>query len=289
MLPATRSPRIDAHQHLWRYSAEEYGWIDDSMQLLRRNFLLDDLREAMQSAQADGAVAVQARQTVEETRWLLSLAAGASPIRGVVGWLPIAEDGFAGRYEALLHAPKLKGLRHIVQAEPAGFLDGDTFNAGIRTLRGTGLVYDILILPPQMDEAIRFIDRHPEQTFVLDHMAKPLVRAGVTEPWTTQMRAMAQRPNVTCKVSGLVTEADPARWTAAQLQPYLDVALEAFGARRLMIGTDWPVLTQGCTYAQWWAVVEAWAATLTADEQAALLGETATRVYQLDAAPREAE
>ena len=172
-------------------------------------------------------------------------------------------------------------MRHVVQAEPEGFLDGVAFNRGISMLRGSGLTYDILVYEGQLDEVGRFTDRHPEQSFVLDHMAKPRIASGELEPWRTRIRDLARRPNVTCKISGMVTEADPKRWTAAQLRPYFDVVLEAFGPSRLMIGTDWPVLTLGCGYAQWWRVVEAWTGALSPQERADILGGTARRVYRL--------
>ena len=278
------APRIDAHHHLWRYTPEEYEWIGEEISELRRDFLLDELRSALRDAGVDGTVVVQARQTVEETQWLLSLAATeGSPIRGVVGWLPLAEAGFAKRFKELLGAPALKGVRHVVQAEQAGFLDGEAFDRGVRVLGERGLVYDLLIFPGQMEEATRFADRHPEQSFVLDHMAKPGIRAGEMSLWSKRLREMARRPNVTCKLSGLVTEANPARWTAEQLLPYVETALEAFGPKRLMVGTDWPVLTVGCEYAQWWQLVEGWTAGLSGDEREEILGKTAVRVYQLDA------
>ena len=278
-------PRIDAHHHLWHYTAEEYPWIDEGMAVLRCDFLLQDLKTVCRDARVSATVAVQARQTVEETEWLLSFAVDGSPIAGVVGWLPLTDPDLSTRFAHLLAAPRLKGLRHVVQAEAPGFLDGEAFNRGIRALRGTGLVYDILILPPQMEEATRFVDRHPDQIFVLDHMAKPPIRTGDDGGWSVALRELARRPNLFCKLSGLVSEADPKHWTPDGLAPYAQVALEAFGPQRLMIGTDWPVLTEGCSYAQWWRTVETWIAPLSADEQAQILGGTAMRVYRLQDTP----
>lgn len=277
--------RIDAHHHLWHFSSEEYGWINDEMGALRRDFLFDDLREELRSAHVDRTVAVQARQTIAETDWLLELASVAdSPIAGVVGWLPIADATFQATLHGHLASPALKGLRHVVQAEPPGFLDRDDFNRGIRLMQGTGLVYDILIVAAQLKEATRFVDRHPTQSFVLDHIAKPDIRAGEILRWSDDIRELAQRPNVTCKISGMVTESDLARWTPAQLCPYFETVLEAFGPNRLMIGTDWPVLTVACSYARWWQIVEHWIAGLSAHERALILGGTATRVYRLQVA-----
>ncbi len=273
--------RVDAHHHLWRYTAEEYGWIDDAMNALRTDFLLDDLAPLLRDTAVDRTVAVQARQTIEETRWLLSLGGEGSPIAGVVGWLPIAAPEFPALLDTFSREILLKGLRHVVQDEAAGFLDGDAFNAGMRRLLPTGLVYDILIRWQQLPEAIRFVDRHPNQVFVLDHLAKPPVRSGAMEPWASNIRELARRRNVTCKLSGMVTEADPAQWTAEQLKPYVDVMLETFGPERLMIGSDWPVLTVGCGYTEWWHTVETWVAPLSEPERGAMLGETASSVYRL--------
>jgi L-fuconolactonase len=274
--------RIDAHHHVWHFTEEEYGWIDDSMSMLRRDFMPHDLLPLLAEANVCGTVAVQARQTIEETRWLLELAEALSPILGVVGWLPIVAQNFADTLDEFAAYPKLKGLRHVVQGEPVGFLDSADFNRGIEALYGTGLTYDILIYARQLEEATRFVDRHPQQVFVVDHIAKPVIRDGEIENWSASLRAIAQRPNVSCKISGMVTEADPRYWTADQLKPYFDVVLEAFGPDRLMVGTDWPVLTVGCGYSQWWQVVESWIAPLTPNEQDSMMGGTAASVYGLE-------
>jgi L-fuconolactonase len=273
--------RIDAHHHLWRYTTEEYGWIDDRMSVLRRNFLVPDLKLETEQAGVSGTVAVQARQTVEETECLLQFAEAEPLIVGVVGWLPIASEKFPALLEQFAARPKLKGLRHIVQAEPAGFLDGEAFNRGIAQMHGTGLVYDILIFARQLAESIQFVDRHPEQAFVLDHVAKPSIAAGEIEAWAEEIRELAKRPNVSCKVSGMVTEADYDRWTPEQLEPYFDVVLDAFGPDRLMVGSDWPVIVVACSYERWWKIVAGWIARLSEAEQAAILGGTATRIYSL--------
>jgi L-fuconolactonase len=274
--------RIDAHHHLWRYTAGEYGWIEDAMGALRRDFLPEDLMAEMRVAGVAGAVAVQARQTIEETRWLLALAEGCEAIRGVVGWAPLAAPEFVAVMEEFAGRPKLKGLRHIVQAETdERFLLREEFNRGIRALRGTGLVYDVLIYERQLAQAIEFVDLHPEQVFVLDHVAKPRIREGVIEPWASQVRELAKRENVSCKVSGMVTEADWSGWTLETLSPYLDVVVEAFGPQRLMAGSDWPVCLVACGYAQWFGVLEAYFAGFSEAEREAVFGGTAKRVYRL--------
>ena len=274
--------RIDAHHHLWRYTPEEYGWIDDAMRALRRDFLPEDLTVAMRASEVDGAVVVQARQTLEETRWLLELANGCVAIRGVVGWAPIAGTEFQASMEEFACRPKLKGLRHIVQAEPdENYLLREDFNHGIRAMQGSGLVYDILIYERHLPQAIEFVDRHPEQVFVLDHVAKPRIREGVLEPWATRMREFAKRENVWCKVSGMVTEADWGAWTPETLRPYLDVVVEAFGPERLMAGSDWPVCLVACGYAQWFEVLERYFGGFSETERDAVFGGTATSVYRL--------
>jgi L-fuconolactonase len=253
------------------------------MAALQRDFLPEDLLAEMRVAGVDGAVAVQARQTVEETRWLLKLAAGCDAIRGVVGWGPIAAPEFAAVMEEFSHTPKLKGLRHIVQAEAdERFLLREEFNRGIRAIRGTGLVYDVLIYERQLPQAIEFVDLHPAQAFVLDHVAKPRIREGVLEPWASRIRELAKRENVSCKVSGIVTEADWSKWTPETLRPYLDVVVEAFGLQRLMAGSDWPVCLVACGYTQWFGVLEEYFAKFSEAERAAVFGATAKRVYNLE-------
>jgi L-fuconolactonase len=279
--------KIDAHHHLWRYTPEEYGWIDQDMAALRRNFLPKDLIEAIASADIDGTIAVQAQQTLEETRWLLDLADDCQAIRGVVGWADIAGEEFPGCMEEFDGREKLKGLRHVIQGEvDEHYILREDFNSGIRTMLGSGLVYEILIYERHLPQTIDFVDEHPEQVFVLDHVAKPLIAGGVMEPWATRMRELGQRENVWCKLSGMVTEADwrvagEAAWTPEILKPYLDVAVEAFGPQRLIAGSDWPVCLVASGYAQWWNVLRDYFAPFSEAERAAVFGGTAIDVYGL--------
>ena len=275
--------RVDAHHHLWRYDAAEYGWIDESMRTLWRDFLPADLEREMQAAGVDAAVAVQARQTMDETRWLLELAKESKVIRGVVGWAAIAEADFPAVVEELAQEPLLKGLRHVVQAEPKGFLDGAEFNRGISAMLGTGLVYDLLVFAPQLEEATRFVDRHPEQVFVLDHIGKPAIAQDGLAAWEEDFRELARRENVACKLSGMVTEADWEQWRQEDLERYFDVAVKAFGAHRLMAASDWPVLTVACGYGQWWEAIRRWTGRLTAQEREQIEGGVVARIYQLAA------
>ena len=273
---------IDAHHHLWRYTPAEYDWIDDSMQALRKDFLGDELKEAMRSAGVDGTIAVQARQTLEETRWLLDLAEANEEIRGVTGWAPIASGEFPAVMEEFDGRSKLKALRHVVQGErDENYILREDFNAGIRAMAGSGLIYEILIYERHLPQTVEFVDRHPEQVFVLDHVAKPLISAGIVEPWTTRMRELAKRENVWCKVSGMVTEADWSTWAPEKLKPYLDVVVEAFGPQRLMAGSDWPVCLVACSYERWWRVLREYFSPFSETERANVFGANAIGVYDL--------
>jgi L-fuconolactonase len=275
--------RIDAHHHLWKYNPEEYGWIDDNMRQLQRDYLPSDLVAELLATGIDGAITVQVRQRLEETTWLLALAETSSFLRGVVGWAPIARPDFETELNKLRTYPKLKGLRHIVQAEPdENFILGTEFNRGIRKLLPTGLVYDILIYERHLPQAIKFVDLHPNQIFVVDHAAKPRIVDGQLEPWRKNTRELARRENVYCKVSGMVTEADWGNWTAAQLEPYWDTVVAAFGPARLMFGSDWPVCLVATSYSGWLKTVEGWACRLSSAEQERLFGGTAAEVYRLN-------
>jgi L-fuconolactonase len=273
---------IDSHHHLWHYSSEDYGWIGPGMQVLQRDFLPDDLTREMGSAGVQGAIAVQARQTVAETRWLLDLAAKSITIRGVVGWLPIVQGDLPSQLSELANPAKLKGLRHVIQDEPDdNFILRDDFNLGIASLLGTGLVYDILIHERHLPQAAILASQHPRQTFVLDHLAKPKIAAAEIEPWRTNLFALAAHPNVYCKLSGLVTEADWETWSVDSLRPYLDAALAAFGPERLVAGSDWPVCLLASGYTRWWETLREWMNGFDVRHQETILGETAKSVYRL--------
>ena len=274
--------RIDSHQHFWRYVPENYGWIGDTMAGLRRDFLPSDLETEIRAAGIDGAVSVQARQSLEETSWLLALAEQWPLLEGVVGWLPLAEVDFPARLEQFSARPKLKGVRHVIQDEPDDqYILRPDFNRGISALRATQLVYDILIFERHLPQTIQFVDRHPQQVFVLDHMGKPRIREGALDPWRHHITELAKRTNVFCKISGMVTQANWQTWSTENLSPYLEIVLEAFGPNRLMVGSDWPVCLLATTYARWFEVVQTLVGRLSAREQQRILGETATEVYRL--------
>jgi L-fuconolactonase len=275
---------IDAHHHLWEYNTRDYGWMMAAgLEPLRRDFVLLDLAQVLDASGMTGAVTVQARQTLEETRWLLALAAASPFIRGVVGWVPLVEAGARGAIAAVAADPKLKGVRHILHDEPDDdYMLRDDFNRGVKCLREFALVYDILIFERHLPQTIEFVDRHdPSQVFVVDHIAKPRIRHREISPWRERIEELARRENVYCKVSGMATEADWGSWTAADLAPYFDVVLNAFGPRRLMFGSDWPVLNLAGDYSRWCEVVRRQFAGLSESEQARIWGGTAVEAYGL--------
>ncbi len=274
--------RIDAHHHLWRYSKEDYGWITGDMAPIARNFLPQDLQQVLTASGIQGSVAVQARQSLAETESLLTFAEEFPIIRGVVGWAPIASPEFPQVLERFHHFQKLKGFRHVVQDEPDdAFLLRPDFNAGIAQFKRYSLVYDILIFERQLPAAISFVDRHPSQVFVLDHIAKPRIRDRVLEPWRTNIRELSRRQNVFCKLSGMITEANWTEWSFPELLPYFETVLDAFGPKRLMAGSDWPVCLLAATYQTWFSTLREFISKLSGAEQDMILGGVATEVYSL--------
>lgn len=277
--------KIDAHQHFWSYSATEYPWIGPGMERLARSYLPDDLAPHLAAAGLDGSVAVQARQSLDETRWLLELAKAHPLIKGVVGWVDLRSDRVADELDEFADRPKLVGVRHVVQDEPdPRFLLGDAFVRGLRHLAPRRLTYDLLLYPHQLPAAIELAGLLPEQPFVLDHLAKPQIKNGLDaamEPWRSDIRALARYPNVSCKLSGLVTEAAWRTWQRSDFTPYLEIAIEAFGPSRLMIGSDWPVCLLSAEYADAAGTVADTIASLSTTEQQQVLGDTATMFYDL--------
>jgi L-fuconolactonase len=273
--------KIDAHQHFWRYDAQQYPWIAPGSPL-HRDWLPGDLAPLLAAAGLDGCIAVQARQTVEEGRWLLELAEHHSIIKGVVGWVDLRAADVEHDLERFAAHPKFSGVRHVVQDEPdVNFMLGAEFQHGIGKLRAFQLAYDILIYPKQLPAAIQLAQRFPEQPFVLDHVAKPHIKDGTLSPWREQIRELAKSPNVLCKVSGMVTEADHTAWKPADFTPYLDVVFEAFGEDRLMYGSDWPVCLRAGSYAQTFALVNDYARQLNAAAREKLFGGSAARFYRV--------
>lgn len=274
---------IDAHQHFWRYDPAEYGWIDDSMAVLRRDFLAADLEPELRRAGFEACVAVQARSSLEETRWLLELADRHPFIAGVVGWVDLLSPDVRAQIEPFADRPKLVGLRHIVQSEPDDrFLLRPEFVRGVAALEDLGLAYDVLIHARHLPVAIEFAERLEGHRLVLDHLAKPDIRHGEIRGWERDLRRLARCGHVMAKLSGLVTEADWRAWGPEQLRPYLDVAFDSFGPGRLMIGSDWPVCTVAADYTRTMRVVMEYVRDHPAAEQDAVLGGNAARFWRVD-------
>ncbi|MEM1070148.1 MAG: amidohydrolase family protein [Planctomycetota bacterium] len=274
---------IDSHHHLWKYSSDQYGWINDEMNVLKQDFLAAELRQVASESEIDGFVSVQARQTLEETHTLLKLASSEPLIRGVVGWVPLADGHVTDTLDRLASESKLKGVRHVVQDEPDDeFILGSDFNRGIAQLVDRDLVYDVLIFAKQLPASIQFVDTHPNLPMVLDHIAKPTIWADrFDQTWEKNFREIAKREHLACKFSGVVTEVRDDNWTTETVRPYWDVALEVFTPKRLMFGSDWPVCLLKSSHSKWLETVRQLASELTDDEKADLFANTAARVYNL--------
>ncbi len=274
--------KIDSHQHFWKYSPEDLPWIGEELSVLKNDFLPSDLEPILQENGIDGCVAVQASQTEMETSFLLTLAHDNSFIKGVVGWVDLCASNVEEKLENVSQIKQLKGIRHIVQDEPDDqFLLLPGFQRGVSLLHKYGLTYDILIFPRHLEIAEQFVRSFPDQPFVLDHMAKPSIKKGEILDWKTKIEKLAQSENVSCKMSGMVTEADWDNWKLVQLTPYLDVILEAFGAKRLMFGSDWPVCLLAGQYNQVHNIVKEYIVKLSDDEQEDIMGRNASRFYNL--------
>jgi L-fuconolactonase len=274
--------RVDAHQHFWTYEARRDTWITDEMSVLKRDFLPAGLMLECKTNGIDASVAVQADQSESETLFLLELAEANSQIAGVVGWVDLRSPRLAERLEFFSQFEKLRGFRHIAQAEcDERFLIRDDFVRGIAQLRRFGFTYDILIYPRQLPAALELVAKFPEQRFVVDHLAKPEIRNAHIANWAGHMRRIAENPNVFCKLSGLVTEADWHRWKTADFRPYLDVVFEAFDSDRLMFGSDWPVCLLAASYQQVKQIVEDYLKNSRAQDREKVFGGNATEFYGL--------
>lgn len=276
--------KIDAHQHFWRYQPSRDTWITAEMGVLRRDFLLEDLLPELVRNEFESTIAVQADSSEAETEFLLKMASRHNEIYSVVGWVDLCAPNICERLAHFAPFEKLAGFRHIVQAEPDDrFLLRSDFLRGIAALAEFEFTYDILIYPKQLPAAIDFVERFPDQRFVVDHLAKPAIRMGEIDSWSAHMRILASNGNVFCKVSGFVTESDWSNCRAQDFRPYFDVGFEAFGPRRLMFGSDWPVCLLAGTYDQVVKIVADYARQFPVDDQRALFGENAARFYGMRA------
>lgn len=274
--------KIDTHQHFWRYSPEDYPWIVPGMEVLARDRMPADLEPLLAETGMGGTVAVQARQLVAETAWLLNLAEAYPFILGVVGWVDLQSAEVERQLERFGSHPKLAGVRHVVQDEPDDrFVLGEAFLRGMEKLAKHNLAYDLLVYPRQLPACIELVSRFPDQVFVLDHIAKPSIRSGQRSPWDRDIARLAARDNVFCKLSGMVTEADWNHWRPAEFNPYLDVVFEAFGPDRLMVGSDWPVCTLAGSYRSVVGVVSDYLAKRSAAERKAVWEDNPRKAYGL--------
>ncbi len=273
---------IDAHQHFWKYDSFKHAWIDDSMSVIRQDFLPSDLEKVYDEHGIDGCVAVQADQTLEETNFLLWLSGKYEFIKGVVGWVDLRDIKIDKVLEEYGQHEKIKGFRHIVQgeADPDFLLQSD-FLRGISYLDKYNFVYDILIFPHQLEATLEFVKRFPHQKFVIDHMAKPYIKDGYFDGWATLMKEIAKEENVYCKLSGMITEADYNSWTPEQITPYMDLVLSAFGSDRIMFGSDWPVCLVAGRYAEVKQLVTDFISKLSLIEQTKIMGTNAMQFYNL--------
>ncbi len=276
-----RQAIIDSHQHFWRYDPIRHGWINDEMKVLQRDFLPRDLEPVLKTNHVDGCIAVQAEQSLEETAFLLSLAEQHSFIKGVVGWVDLADPTLNAQFADLKRHPHLKGFRHIVQSEPAGFLRASEFINGVNALARHGFTYDLLIYHHQMEDALYFAQHVREVPIVIDHIAKPSIRTGEKTHWELNLAALATFSNMHIKLSGLVTEASWRHWTYDEITPYLDEVFETFGTDRIMYGSDWPVCLLAAAYEQQLEIVVKYIGGLSSSEKDKIMGGNAKRFYNI--------
>jgi L-fuconolactonase len=275
-------PKIDAHHHSWIYHPETYAWIDESMAVIKGNFLPGQLLPSLEKYGITGTVLVQSDQSPNDNQFLLSQAKANPFIKGIVGWIDLAAPDLDEQLSEWKEQPLMKGFRHIAQAEPDDFLARPQIIRGIEALGLFGFTYDILVKPTQMAAALQMVKSLPDQPFVIDHIAKPYIAAGAIAEWENDLRMLAACANVYCKVSGMVTEANWKKWTKADLQPYLEVVFEAFGTNRLMYGSDWPVCLVAASYDEVVGIAEEFTRNLSAEEQKAFWHDNAVQFYSLD-------
>ncbi|QTD38508.1 amidohydrolase family protein [Polaribacter batillariae] len=274
--------RIDAHQHFWQFNPQRDMWITDEMAVLQNNFLPKDLEPLLQKHQFNGCVAVQAATSEKETQFLLDLAKKNKFIKGVVGWLDLCNGNIQERLSYFSSYKNLKGLRHIVQAEPNGFMLRKDFQKGISALEKHNLTYDILIFPHQLEEAIELVTSFPKQKFILDHCAKPYIKDKKITVWKKHIEKLASFKNVACKVSGLATEADWSTWKKETIQPYLNVVFDSFGTKRTLFGSDWPVSLLAGDYTKTVGLIENYILQFSKIEQQQIMGLNAKDWYSLN-------
>ena len=273
---------IDAHVHFWKYDTIRDAWITDDMKTIQADFLAADLQPILSENKVEGVIAVQADQSENETGFLLSLADENSFIKGIVGWVDLQNENIESRLLYYSQFPVIKGFRHIVQAEPAGFLKNKNFLSGVQVLKKFDFTYDVLIYENQLKEAIEFMNYFPAQKFIIDHGAKPSIRNKSIGEWKKWMIEISKRKNIYCKLSGLITEAKWNLWEEKDFYPYLDVIFEFFGTGRIVFGSDWPVMLLSGNYQKWKALIEEYLADLSSEEKEKVFGQNAIEFYNLN-------
>ena len=273
--------RIDSHQHFWKFDPIRDSWIVSSMQKIRRDFLPKDLKGILTKNKIDGCVAIQADQSLNETTFLLNHAAKYDFVKGVVGWVDLCDQNIIHTLEKYAQNEFFKGVRHVVQTEPKGFMLNKNFQNGISRLKDYNLTYDILIYPYQLEEAIELVKKNPDQAFVLDHIAKPFIKSKKITRWSEEIQELASFKNVYCKLSGIITEADWENWDKKDFKKYLDLVLKVFGSNRLMFGSDWPVCLLAGSYFQVLDIIEEFIAPLSHHEKDKIMGGNACKFYKL--------
>jgi len=280
-----QTPRLDSHQHFWKYNPAHQVWMTDQMAVLRRDYLPDELQPLLRQIQFNGTIAVQARQMVEETEWLLELSGQHDFIKGVVGWVDLRSPHLRKQLEKYSKHPRLVGVRHVVHDEPDDhFMLLPAFRRGLAQLPEFGLTYDLLLFSKHLPVAVKLVNEFPNQPFVLDHIAKPAIRDGLVSPWQEDLKRLAEFPNVFCKLSGLVTEAKWKQWRPEDFHRYLDIVIAAFGPERVMIGSDWPVCTLSGDYVSTMRVVTDYVQRFSARIQEDILGSNCARFYHIKTA-----
>lgn len=273
--------KLDSHQHFWKYSPQQHNWIDDSMVSLKRDFLPNDLEPHLIENKIEACVVVQADQSEKETEFLLELATQYEFIKGVVGWVDLRAKNVEERLQFYSQNQYFKGVRHIVQSEKQDFLLDPAFQNGIGKLGNLNLTYDLLIYSHQIEAAIKLVSQFPNQKFVLDHLAKPNIKNGKIDPWKNQIQRLAQFSNVSCKISGMVTEADHVQWKPSDFIPYLDIVFDAFGENRILFGSDWPVCLLAASYQEVYQLITDYTANFSLEQRDKLFGANAERFYNI--------
>jgi L-fuconolactonase len=273
--------KLDSHQHFWKYSPQQHNWIDDSMVSLKRDFLPNDLEPHLVENKIEACVVVQTDQSEKETEFLLELATQYEFIKGVVGWVDLRAKNVEERLQFYSQNQYFKGVRHIVQSEKQDFLLDPAFQNGIGKLGNLNLTYDLLIYSHQIEAAIKLVSQFPNQKFVLDHLAKPNIKNGKIDPWKNQIQRLAQFSNVSCKISGMVTEADHAQWKPSDFIPYMDIVFDAFGENRILFGSDWPVCLLAASYQEVYQLITDYTANFSLEQRDKLFGANAERFYNI--------